>query len=147
MFERGNSIKQAFFRGDTKPFLSFELKPSRMDATITRFTLTVDGQTIDYAHGPPRTSVMQWPGPDGRGEVRYEMTPLVGTSMQSVGGVWAWFRVLDDAGLTPIGREKYDLTLTLNGRSAQYELDARSAYNPFDMSELRRFECVSRLAH
>lgn len=146
MFERGNSIKQAFFRGDTKPFVSFELKPSRMDATITRFTLTVDGQTIDYAHGPPRTSVMQWPGPDGRGEVRYEMTPLVGTSMRSVGGVWAWFRVLDDAGLKPIGREKYDVKLTLNGRSAQYELDARSAYNPFDMSELRRFECVSRLA-
>jgi type VI secretion system protein ImpL len=146
MFERANSIKEAFFRGDVKPYVSFELKPSSMDASITRFTLTIAGQTVEYSHGPTRTSVLQWPGPDGTGDVRFEMAPQAGTSMRSVDGVWAWFRVLDDAGLTPIGLEKFSLAFTLDGRSARYELDARSAYNPFDLGEFRQFECVTNMS-
>jgi type VI secretion system protein ImpL len=78
--------------------------------------------------------------------VRFEMAPQLGVSMRSVGGSWAWFRVLDDAGLTPIGREKFSLSFTLEGRAAWYELNARSAYNPFDMGEFRQFQCVTRMS-
>jgi type VI secretion system protein ImpL len=147
MFERANSIKEAFFRGDLKPFVSFEMKPSSMDASITRFTLTIDGQAVEYSHGPIRSTILQWPGPSGgSGDVRFEMAPQMGTSMKSVAGVWAWFRVLDDAGLTPIGLEKFSLSFTLDGRTARYELDARSAYNPFDLNEFRQFECVTNMS-
>jgi len=146
MFELGSSIKEAFFRGDTKPHVSFELTPIDMDASITNFTLVVDGQTLSYAHGPPRPTVLAWPGPDATGEVRFEMAPAVGTSMRLERGSWAWFRVLDSAGLTSTGRERFAVTFSTGGRSARYELVARSAFNPFDVAELRQFRCVSKMS-
>lgn len=70
MFEIGHSIKEAFFRGDLNPHVSFELTPTDMDASITKFSATIDGQPFfEYMHGPPRTTVLSWPGPDGLGEV------------------------------------------------------------------------------
>ncbi len=146
MFERANAIKEAFFRGDLKPFVSFELTPAAMDAAITKFTLTLDGQTVEYAHGPLRTSVLQWPGPGGTGEVRFEMAPAAGESMRSARGPWAWFRLLDGAGLTPLGRERFAVEFSVGGRAARYELGARSAFNPFNLDELRQFRCVANMS-
>ncbi len=146
MFELGNSIKEAFFRGDAKPHVSFELTPIEMDASITKFSLSVDGQTVSYSHGPPQSSVLQWPGPDPTGEVRFEMTPELGTSMRAERGSWAWFRVLDGAGLTATGPEQFDVPFTLDRRTARYQLVARSAFNPFNVKELRQFRCVTRMS-
>jgi type VI secretion system protein ImpL len=43
------------------------------------------------------------------------------------------------------GPEQFTLTFTLEDRWATYELRARSAYNPFNISQLRSFVCVPNL--
>ena len=91
---------------------------------------------------------MDWPGPDQNGEVRLEITPpsTAGSSMLRERGPWAWFRVLDKANITPAAHpEHFGVEFNLGGRSARYELIARSAYNPFRFEELEQFRCPQTL--
>jgi type VI secretion system protein ImpL len=146
-FERADAIKNTFFRGGgATPSVAFDLRPIEMDASITRFTLDLDGQVSTYQHGPPPRTSMQWPAPNPKGEVRMEMAPPVGESLAREPGPWAWFRLLDKANVKPSDRaEAFTVDFTLGGRTAHYELIARSANNPFAFDELQQFECPEQL--
>jgi len=145
-FERAHRIKETFFRGDSAPFVGFDLSPVSMDAAVTQFTLVVDGQTARYSHGPRTTDSFEWPGPNGTGEVRIEMAPAGTQALRQERGPWAWFRVLDDSNISPAERpEHFNVTFSLGGRSATYELVARSAFNPFQSTALTRFACPESL--
>jgi type VI secretion system protein ImpL len=148
-FERANAIKSTFFRGGGNlPSVRFEMQPIGMDAEILRFSLNLAGKQIQYSHGPTIPEYMDWPGPDQNGEVRLEITPpsTAGSSMLRERGPWAWFRVLDKANITPAAHpEHFGVEFNLGGRSARYELIARSAYNPFRFEELEQFRCPQTL--
>ncbi len=147
-FERAAAIQDTFFRGGGAiPSVRFEMRPIGMDANISNFTLDLAGNRIMYSHGPTITEYMDWPGPDMNGEVRIEMSPpMAGASMIRERGPWAWFRVLDAANMSTLGTpEQYKVEFNVGGRTAAYELTARSAYNPFRFDELDQFECPQRL--
>ncbi len=146
MFERAQAVKETFFRGDAKPYVGFQLTPISMDPQVTQYSLTVDGQSVQYFHGPRVAKSFDWPGASGVGEVRMEMAPNEGNGMRIENGPWAWFKVLDDSTIRPgSGPEQYQVVFSLGGRTATYELIARSAYNPFDLPELSEFRCPQRL--
>ncbi len=87
---------------------------------------------------------MDWPGPDQNAEVRIEMSPPGpgGSSMVRERGPWAWFRVLDQANISPAAQAEHFLVeFKMGDRSATYELIARSAYNPFRFEGLEQFRC------
>ena len=142
------SIKDTFFKaGGNQPSVSFELRPLGMDQTINQFTLDLEGQRVTYAFGPLVPAPMQWPGPKP-GEVRIEMTPPVAgaSSMLRESGPWAWFKVLDRANPTPTDRsETFRVEFKVGQRTAQYDLIARSAYNPFRFPDLEQFRCPESL--
>lgn len=147
-FERGRLITETFFRtGSPKPSVTFELTPVGMDQNINQFTLELEGQTVNYSHGPLVTSYLEWPGPQPTGEVRIQMTPAMpGSSMTREQGAWAWFRVLRSANIRPADRpEVFEVEFALGQRTALYRLQARSAYNPFDFDELAQFACPASL--
>jgi type VI secretion system protein ImpL len=145
-FERAHAIRDTFFRGDATPYVGFELTPISMDSSITQFSLTIDGQATEYFHGPRVSKSFDWPGPQGVGEVRMEMSPGNNMPMRSVRGPWAWFRFLDESNMSPTDRpEHFQVVFTLGGRTATYELVARSAFNPFQLDALSQFRCPSRL--
>jgi len=145
-FERARAIRDTFFRGDTVPHVGFELTPISMDPSVTQFTLTVDGQSTQYFHGPRVAQSFDWPGPQGVGGVRVEMSPGNGTPMRSLSGPWAWFKFLDGSVMKPGSRpEHFEVVFELGGRTATYELVARSAFNPFKLDQLDRFRCPQRM--
>jgi len=148
-FERADAIKETFFRGGgPTPSVRFEMQPIGMDATISKFSLSLAGKTIAYSFGPQITEYMEWPGPDQNAEVRIEMSPPApgGASMLRERGPWAWFRVLDKANISTTGRpEHFQVEFRLGDRSAAYELIARSAYNPFRFDDLEQFRCPDSL--
>jgi type VI secretion system protein ImpL len=41
--------------------------------------------------------------------------------------------------------EQFEVTFAQGGRTVVYQLTARSAFNPFALPELRRFECPGTL--
>jgi len=145
-FERAQAIRETFFRGDAVPHVGFELTPISMDSTITQFSMSINGQTIQYFHGPRVSQSFSWPGGDGVGEVRLEVSPSGGVPMRTERGPWSWFRILEEARMSESSvPEHFQVVFELGGRTVTYELVARSAYNPFKLRELREFSCPSSL--
>ena len=147
-FQRAATIREAFFGGGGKlPGVTFELTPTRMEASVSQLILDVGGQILDYRHGPPRAQMFQWPSPDGIGRARVVFLGVDGReSSFTEEGAWAWYRVLDRSSLQATGQEElFRLGVSSGGMSASLDLRAASVRNPFQLQELRGFRCPERL--
>ncbi len=147
-FQRASVIREAFFTGGGQiPAVEFELKPQSMDSRVDQLILDLGGQILDYRHGPLRSQRLRWPPPDGPARVRLVFTDSSGGGPSlTEEGPWAWFRVLDRSGLKATDQpELFNLTLKIAGMSARFELRAISVRNPFNLAELRGFQCPGRL--
>jgi len=147
--QRGKSIQSAFFSsGGKTPSISFELRPVRMDPNTTTFMLNINGQSTNYSHGPLFSKAFMWPGDAGMSQVQIQFSPppSSGRSGMTLDGPWAFFRLLDQSGTgasnTP---EKFQTKFQLGDRWVEYEIRANSAFNPFNLPELRAFRCPGQL--
>lgn len=147
--QQAKQIQRAFFAGGGNlPSVSFEVRPVRLDATTTNFMLSINGESTSYSHGPITSKSFAWPGESVQGMVAYQFVPVPssGRSGNSETGPWALFRMLDRSNLQPsTTSEAYQVRFELDGRWAEYEIRAASAFNPFDLIELRRFRCPNQL--
>ncbi|MGA9573701.1 MAG: type VI secretion system membrane subunit TssM [Lysobacterales bacterium] len=147
--QRAKTIQSAFFAaGGASPSISFELRPVRMDPVTTNFMLNINGQTTNYSHGPLFNQSFVWPGDSGMSQVQIQFSPLSsnGRSGMTLDGPWAFFRLLDTSGMTPSATpEKFQTKFQLDDRWVEYEIRANSAFNPFNLPELREFRCPSQL--
>jgi type VI secretion system protein ImpL len=148
-FQRAAAIRDSMFPGGgAKPGVSFEILPVDLDAKSTQVTVDIDGQTITYDHGPPRPVKMQWPGPNGVGQVRVSFQPEdpAGTTTIEKDGVWALFRLLQQSNLKQsTGSDRFTVTFTAGDRSATFEIRANSVINPFAGNQLELFRCPPAL--
>ncbi|MBI2379793.1 MAG: type VI secretion system membrane subunit TssM [Gammaproteobacteria bacterium] len=148
-FQRGAAIRDAFFRaGGMQPGVRFELKPVSMDAGLTQFQLDLDGQKTSYDHGPIRPTAMQWPSPNGVGQIRLSIAPAsqAGRSGLTFDGPWAWFRLLKQSSLSEAGApDRFNLVFRVDEASIRYELRASSAFNPFGKDVMAGFRLPERL--
>jgi type VI secretion system protein ImpL len=142
-FERAASIREVFFSAGKRPKITFSLKPSQLDADVSRFLLDLDGQKITYRHGPARSTTLTWPSPEANGQVRVVFEDLNGkTSSLSHEGPWAWFKLLDQMDVQETQQsDRFLITFEAGGHSMRYELRASSVINPFRMPELEEFRC------
>lgn len=147
--QRAKTIQSAFFAtGGATPSISFELRPVRMDPVTTNFMLNINGQTTNYSHGPLFNQSFVWPGDSGVSQVQMQFSPMSsnGRSGLTLDGPWAFFRLLDMSGMTPSSTpEKFQTKFQLDDRWVEYEIRANSAFNPFNLPELRDFRCPSQL--
>lgn len=143
--EIGRVIRDTFYRnGQTDPNVNFELKPLKMDKSILRMSLLINGQQMTYAHGPQRGKRFHWPAEDSaeRGLARLVIVTADGQESITEQGDWALFRLFDEADIKRLDSERYILNFTLNNvYSVSLELRAGSVYNPFLMSELQQVRC------
>jgi type VI secretion system protein ImpL len=147
-FQRAATIKEAFFLGGGQtPSVSFELRPLTMDPQVSQFILDLEGQIVEYRHGPPRISKLQWPGPQGTGRVRVVLVDALG-NRRSIAeeGPWAWFRLLDRVRVEPSAQpELFEISFEQAGLEARWEMRAISVLNPFRLEALNLFRCPERL--
>lgn len=146
-FQMAAQIRDAFFLQPGLPAITFDVKPRAVDPSAQKVVLEIDGQVLEYAHGPVVTTPMTWPGKAG-GRTRISFMPEIpGVENQlSREGPWALFRLLDAArkGRTQVADE-FNVTFTVGGRFAIFDLRAGSAFNPFDLPALDRFRCPQSL--
>lgn len=145
-FQNAAAIREVFFPRGGSMDLSFELRILTMDPSIERLTLDFDGQLFTYDHGPNNVFRVTWPG-QGQGSIRAVASGAAsGERTQSWTGPWALFRLFDAAGLrVGSGPERFNATLDIEGRRVQLDIIANSVRNPFQMRELVRFRCPSRV--
>jgi type VI secretion system protein ImpL len=147
-FQVAAKIRDAFFgAGEATPSVQFQLKPLELDANVTAFRISIDGQTEEYAHGPVLPSTFQWPGPHGKMGVVMTFWTLDGKVIsQGEEGPWGWLRTLDKADFRPTAlRDRFLVTFQVDGYKARYELQAKSVSNPFGLVELQQFRCPESL--
>jgi type VI secretion system protein ImpL len=148
-FQRAATIRDLFFpNGAPAPGLKFELLPVSLDPSATQVLVEVDGQEASYAHGPPRPSLVQWPG-GGPKQGRVAFQPPTPGQPASINkeGAWSLFRLFDEAKIEQVSglADRVRVTFTIGGRKATYELRANSVINALTMKELGEFRCPSRL--
>jgi type VI secretion system protein ImpL len=141
-FQTVDRIRKTYFPpAGQLPEMRFTVTPESLDANVRRLALNIDGQVVEYRHGPPRTQPLVWPGPSpGQASVLFEEAGGAGPN-RSYQGPWALFRLLDDATLQPQSELKYLVTLTAGGHTGRVTLEATSVRNPFAHNELHGFRC------
>jgi type VI secretion system protein ImpL len=147
-FQRAQAIRETFFPSGAAAALRLQFKPVEMDASLKQFILDVDGQIVQYDHGPQIPSVVQWPGPRGSGQVRVHVSPPgSGSTFGAVyEGPWALLRLFDRVQIEPMNApERFRATFDVDGRKAVFEVTASSVRNPFRLRELNEFACPAGL--
>jgi type VI secretion system protein ImpL len=141
-FEAAERIRGQFFPpGNQLPQVRFNVTPGFLDAASSRFVLELDGQTIEYRHGPERSSPAVWPGP-APGIAAFSFEGRAGDRPnQAFQGPWAWFRLLDAGQLQPASDVRYTLSLQAGSHQSRVTVEATSIRNPFLKSDLRQFRC------
>jgi type VI secretion system protein ImpL len=144
-FQRAAAIGELFFAGGgAQPSVRFDIMPETLDAGAKQVTLELGGLTIDYTHGPQRTTSVTWPGPNGMdsARLRFDPPPSSGPPVLSANGPWALFRLFDQGTLQQGGAsERYTLSFHLGDRQASFEIRAGSVLNPFAPGMLHDFRC------
>jgi type VI secretion system protein ImpL len=141
-FELVQQIRDTYF-GPTGqlPELQFTLTPGDLDVAATRFTVEVDGQTLDYRHGPVRSIPMHWPGPSpGVAAATFEDRSGSRPNM-TFQGPWAWFRLLDAAAVKAETDVRFDATMQSGGHQGTVVIEATSIRNPYLKSVVHQFRC------
>jgi type VI secretion system protein ImpL len=141
-FQTVDRIRQVFFPpGAQLPTVRFTATPDSLDAAVRRLAVDIDGQSVEYRHGPTRAQPLTWPGPaPGQASVLFEETNGTGPN-RAYKGPWAFFHLLEDASVQPQSDVRYAVTVSAGARSARVMLEASSVRNPFGHNELRGFRC------
>ncbi len=147
-FENAERIRRAFFAGEGRRVeVPFVLTPLALDPQVRRFVLDLDGQRVEYRHGPPRSFELAWPGPQSTQRARIVFETLAHQERRrTFSGPWAWFRLIDESALEPNGApDRFRLRFGLDGLEATFGLQAESVDNPFNLAALHEFQCIDRL--
>jgi type VI secretion system protein ImpL len=142
-FEAVEQIRQNFLgSGGQVPDLQFTLTPGELDTGATRFTLEMDGQTLDYRHGPVRSMPAHWPGPSpGAAAVTFEDSAGAKPN-QAFQGPWAWFRLLEAGTMRPDSDVRFIAAFQNGAHRATVIIEAASIRNPFQkLPAVRQFRC------
>jgi len=149
-FQHAKHIREIFF-GDQGKQLQWktEIRVAELDPTVTKLAVDIDGQSLQYQHGPVSPFPVNWPGP--RGGVHAELTASprirVDTSTVATDGPWALMRLLRKGQIvqtaTP-GRTR--VAFDFDGRKAVLDLaSAGSVANPLTSDVLATFRCPSSM--
>jgi type VI secretion system protein ImpL len=141
-FELAQRIRERYFgAGSQMVQVNFGITPLNMDASLRRFIVDVDGQSVVYAHGAERTQPATWPGPKpGTASATFE-DAASGRPNIAASGPWAWFRLLDAAQIRKESDLRYEVTWEKGGYKALVRIDASSVVNPFGQRDLQQFRC------
>ena len=143
-FQYARDIQDAFWPtgGGGRPSVTFIVTPLRLDSTATGVILDIGGAEIEFRQSAAQPIEVEWPTQRPRASI--QLVPETGRSLATADGPWAFFRLLDQhAQRQPISRSVFNAVFNIGGRQAEFEIEAGSRFNPFNLPALRRFSCPS----
>jgi type VI secretion system protein ImpL len=148
-FQRAAQIREALFRdGGRDVSVRFSAKLAKLDPSVKRFVLDVDGQQlVATPEGAPASAAFQWPSGKGTGQAHVEFDPAPAAGAAAAPhreGPWALFRLLDTASVEQAGQPDR-FRIAFGAGLATLDLAASSVVNPFRSGILDRFRCPGEL--
>ncbi len=147
-FEQAHLIRKSFFNnGGKNPVSNNKMTPTNLDDGLRGFYLSVDGQSIQYEFGPLLAEQMQWPGPNPGSGASLTLRQVNGGDISIYEeGDWAWFRLLDKVIVRRSNSpERFNINFRASGYSANYNLIAGGAYNPYRLGSRLQFKCPNTI--
>lgn len=145
--ENAQRIQKAFFNNKGVLGVEFTMSPLSMGAQAQRSLLNIEGQYVEYMHGPRRTYALIWPNTinskgNQENSVKLTLSGLRGGTINSMtyNGPWALFRMLDQSHISSVNNNTLDIGFTIKNISMRYQLIAQGEINPFTLSLLRSFK-------
>jgi type VI secretion system protein ImpL len=143
-FQHAVMIRDVFFAdGGTRPRFRLDITPVGADTATRQVMLDLDGTTIVYAHGAPRSTQVTWPSFSLQPTMRLVFEPPPGELRET--GPWALFRLfaLGRMQAVPGTTDRYTLTFQFGARQATFDLRVQASGNPFTPALLQDFHCPS----
>jgi len=130
-----DKIRSAYFtRGGTLD-VEFALEPLNLSSNKRRSVVNLDGQLVEFSHGPRQSIPLVWPNTlRDTVESRITLVPVqVNRSPRSISesGPWALFRLLGRADITGVSSNAVDVRFQVDEGEMRYRLHAASNTNPF----------------
>ena len=133
--ENADQIRRAYFTRGGSLDVEFALEPLNLSANKRRSVVNVDGQLVEFSHGPRQSIPLVWPNTlRDSVESRITLVPVqVNRSPRSLSesGPWALFRLLDKADITGVSSSAVDVRFRVDDGQMRYRLHAASNTNPF----------------
>lgn len=142
--EQADKIRNAFFTRSGTLDVEFALEPLNLSSNKRRSVVNVDGQLVEFSHGPRQSIPLVWPN-TLRDTVESRIT-LVPTEFNrsprsiTANGPWALFRLLDKADITGVSASAVDVKFSLDEGDMHYRLHAGSNTNPFTQQLLAGYQ-------
>ena len=141
--EQAGRIRKAFFNRKGALDVKFSLEPLELTANKRRSVINVDGQYVEYSHGPRRSIELVWPN-TLRESAASKLTLVPAATNDSPRslsylGSWAFFRLLEKGNITGTSETSVDLKFRVAEGDMSYRLHAEADSNPFTASLLNDF--------
>ncbi|PHM60145.1 type VI secretion system membrane subunit TssM [Xenorhabdus ishibashii] len=143
-FQQAQIIRNTLFtNGIPTPSFRVMVRPINMDNDILSMVLDIDGQRLEYSHGPQLSQLISWPGPANTNQVRIQLNLTNGTTANlSTSGFWALNRLLDNAkriwrgkaeNPTNVGDMSLWVRFNISGHTVLLEFTPNSIFSPFNL--------------
>ena len=146
---RAQMIRQGFFSEEQGDWaVRFTLAPYSLDQAVSRATLRIGEQQLEYRHGPIVPMTFRWPSEvgNGRSSLVLERGAARPMGIENNSGAWSWFRLLELMQSEPAtGREAQVLKADLAGLRANFLLTSQRSPSPFQMKAWRSFRLPDQL--
>ncbi|MDR0217527.1 MAG: type VI secretion system membrane subunit TssM [Enterobacteriaceae bacterium] len=148
-FQQAEIISNTLF-ANSSPMPSFRVtvSPIEMSNKILSMELNIDGQRIQYSHGPQFSQLVNWPGTAGSNQVRLQLNLEDGTTASlATSGPWALNRFVDLAMLNHHNSQNEDMSVQAMFHIKNYtvllKFTPNSVYSPF---KLPNFTCPNPMS-
>ena len=137
-------IKRVYFsNGMDTPKFNFTIKVILLDPELESVHISYDGKTQVYSHGPVVPLNLTWPAQSGNSQIKLEViSPEVNSTSISNNGAWSVFRLIEQGKITHQSNNATIVAYDIRGRKLVLEFTAFTPNNPFDLSNLRKFQCI-----
>ncbi|MBI6550368.1 type VI secretion system membrane subunit TssM [Xenorhabdus lircayensis] len=145
-FKQAQIIRDTFFNTGATPSFRVIVRTVDMDNDILSMILDVDGQRLQYSHGPPVSQLLNWPGPNGTNQVRIQLNLADGTTASLItSGPWALNRLIDLKKYSTMSQNTGNsmglfATFNISGHDISLEFTPNSIFSPFQLPD---FTCPS----
>lgn len=144
--QNADAIRAAFFADNpAMPSYQFSLTPENLDTAVGKFELQLGEQRFTYTHGPKIPKNASWQA-DRDTNIRVLFEDLnQNLHRDTYSGNWAWYRLLDAAGIAKTANTQYRATINKDNRKMTYRLDTRSRLSGLNLALLRNYRCPDSL--
>ncbi len=146
-FQRANQIQQALLTPPgAPPKASFSLQVLSLSADLTGAIMNLNGQVLEYRHGPRRSMPFTWQAaPGSSASYTLVLQNIANQNVQLQGsGDWGLFALIDQARIMHKPGSSA-LILTYSNNTVSYQLSSDTSINPFDPNLIAAFRLPSDL--